>query len=223
MAIEDDLLNDIKTSLGSAIIPSLTLRSDLSDLFEAYIFGLLIDEARNVGNVSYGGLPGGPIPTFTFRTSPGYISQTDPYSYAIISFNNKPTLEAHVGVYVSGRSGVRHECDVALMYQTEATTCRNNPNIILPRSSQVWLAVECKHYMSNLKLSLARQFIGLVSDITVNDAYFVTNSTSLSVGKLLTSKKKRLRWEPDTFPGSNDAVDRLRGLFKDSFKDYLQR
>ncbi len=228
MAIEDDLLNAIQTSLGNAVVPSLTATPDQIDgLFEAYIFGLLIDEARNVGAVTYGGLSGGPPLTFIFRTSPaqGYITPTDPYSYAVITFNRKASLEAHVGIYVSGRSEVSHECDVALLSRAEAETCRNSPDIILPRHSEVLLAIECKYYTSNLRLYLARQFIGLVADLSVKDTYFVTNSTSSTVAKLLISRGKRLRWEPDTIPDTTsiaiNAVNRLRGLFKELFKDYL--
>ena len=49
MTIPDDLLNEIENILGSAISPSLTTASDTSDIFEAYVFSLVLEAARTEG------------------------------------------------------------------------------------------------------------------------------------------------------------------------------
>jgi len=166
-----------------------------------------------------------------FPTSPSYIKSDDPYTYAIISFpgRRKQTLEAHVGIYVSGTSKVRHECDVALLYQTEAEACRayhrSTSRIALPRSSKLLLAVECKYYDSDMKLPLARSFVGLNEDLAVENVYFVTNdsraSTSLSV--LIIKHGSFGCWQSGIYPNpfNNTDVERLRGLFKEIFNQYL--
>ncbi len=165
-----------------------------------------------------------------FRTSPGYITSSDPYTYAIITFpgKRKPALEAHVGVYVAGRSKVKHECDVALLSSAEVESCRqyhsSSSRVALPRASKAVLAVECKYYDTDIQTDTARSFIGLVSDLGVKNALFVTNKASNSPAKLLISQGKRLSWQPRIYPNPSDDndVNRLRGLFKDAFKNYLE-
>ncbi len=123
------MLTEITVALGG--VPS-SYRIGVSrgfDIFEGYIFALLLEEAEKVGGSvelqdALGTLP---LTVCRFPTSPSYIRSDDPYTYATISFpsrQRKPMLEAHVGIYVSGTSKVKHECDVALLYQTEAEACR---------------------------------------------------------------------------------------------------
>ncbi len=105
MTVATDLLNQIQATFGSAISPSLTTSSDTSDIFEGYVFSLVIEAARTEGGtITYRDVNGN-IPTvFIFRTSPGYIfSRNQPYTHAVISFPNKPPLEAHIGVRVLGK------------------------------------------------------------------------------------------------------------------------
>jgi hypothetical protein len=228
------MLTEIGTALGG--IPSnyaISISQDY-DIFEGYLFALLVEEAKNAGasvvyqdNSSTTGTT--PLTTCTFRTSPGAITSTDPYTYAVIRFpgKRKPTLEAHVGVFVVGKSTVKHECDIALILRSEAEACRQyhrtTSRVALPRSSNVLLAIECKYYDKELGINLARSFIGLVQDLGTKDAFFVTNKDSPSPAKLLSNQGKRLNWQPSIYPNPVDtnAVDRIRGLFKDVFKHYL--
>jgi hypothetical protein len=219
--IRPSLLVEIQNALGGAIIPSLTAADAASDIFEAYILSLVIGAARAEGaTIEYRDVFGATPTTFVFRTSPGYIfSRTQPYTHAIIDFQNKPTLEAHVGVRVSGQSKVLHECDVAVLDQTEAETCRQNQ--VSPRSSKVLLAIECKFYSTNLPLGLARSFIGLESDLSARDCYFVVNTSSASVEKLLASKRRH--WEHQIIPSSTNTVSRLRSSFQTAFNNFKAR
>jgi hypothetical protein len=138
----------------------------------------------------------------------------------MIEFSNKPALEAHIGIKIAGKSVVLHEADIAVLDRADAENCRRN--FVSPRSSKVIVAVECKYYSSALQLHLARSFIGLVSDISSKDPFFVTNTSATSVEKLLSHRVSH--WEKDISPAcSNNEVDRLLYSFRSSFKNYKAR
>ena len=221
MPVNTDLLTEIQNTLGSAISPSLTSASDASDLFEAYIFSLAVQAARTEdADVSYRDVFGNIPTSFVFRTSPGYIYSTrQAYTHAVIVFPNKPPLEAHLGVRVVGKSGVLHECDIAIVEQAEAETCRQRQ--VPPRSAKVLIAVECKFYSTPLQLYLARAFLGLLTDLSAKDAIFVSNVSSNSVEKLLSGRGRK--WEHSVIPSATREVDRLRHKFQEAFKQYKAR
>ena len=118
MPIRSDLMREIRNALAGALTPNLTARSQGADLYEAYVWSLVIEGARSEGAIiSFWDVHGNRVASsFTFRTSPGNIfSTSNPYCYAQISFPNCPDLEAHLGIFVAGQSGVPHECDVAVI------------------------------------------------------------------------------------------------------------
>jgi len=219
--IRATLLAEIQASLGPALIPSLTSADAANDIFEGYILSLIIEAGRTEGaTVSFRDVHGNVPTTFVFRTSPGHIFWTrQPYCYALIEFPGKPNLEAHIGIYVGGKSRIPHECDVAVLFQDEAQLCRLN--LVPPRYSEVILSVECKFYSSGLKLDLARSFMGLSSDLTSKYSYFVVNANSQSIERLLTHHGKN--WEHEIVPASPVAVSRLRGAFQKDFRNFKAR
>ena len=221
MTISDDLLNQIASTFGSAISSTLITASDTSDIFEAYVFSLVLEAAQTEGaTITYRNVVGSAPIAFVFRTSPGYIFSTNRnYTHAVISFPNKVPLEAHIGVRVVGKSGVLHECDVAVIEQIEAEICRQRS--VPPRSSKVLIAIECKFYSTPLQLSLARAFIGLTTDLSVPKPIFVSNSSSNSLEKLLTGRERE--WEHNVVPWATVEVMRLRHKFQDAFKKYKSR
>ncbi len=104
-------------------------------------------------------------------------------------------------------SHVMRECDVAVIEQSEAETCRRQQ--VPPRSHKVILAVECKFYSTPLHLHLAREFIGLTSDFhSKTESLFVTNSYSESVERLLTARRKT--WENNIKPRVNNSLEGVR-------------
>jgi len=223
-----DLLDEIRLQLTHAITPSLTLASSTSDLFEAYLLCLVLRAAEREGaSIEYEDVHGNSFPsTFVFRTSPGHIaSKRHSYTHAIISFQDKPDLEAHIGVKVSGSSGVIHECDVAVISRNEARECRDRsmPRFwVDPRSSEVILAIECKFYApSSSLLGEARAFIGLASDLSSKtERYFIFNISSQSAELLLEKKRKSLKWAGEVFPASSIEVERVLNLFQTTFRGY---
>ena len=217
MPISSDLISSIQASLGNSIAPSLTTASATWDLYEAYIFSLILEAARSEGaNVNYVNRDGSTPTVFTFRTSPGRIWSPLPYTYAVLEFQGKPTLEAHIGIYASGKSKVTHECDVAVLLQTEAETCRQGRGH--PRSSKVVIAIECKYYSTNLSLGQARGFIGLASDLAAQNCMFIVNTSPDSAEMLLTKRGKD--WETSVIPNSPRKEQQVRSFFCRCFRDF---
>jgi hypothetical protein len=221
MTIVNELLDEIANTLGSTISSSLTSASDTSDIFEAYVFSLVLEAAQIEGaSITYRDVLGNTPTDFIFRTSPGYIFSTSRnYTHAVLLFPNKSPLEAHIGVRVVGKSGVLHECDVAVIEQIESEICRRRQ--VPPRSSKVLIAVECKFYSTPLQLHLARGFIGLTTDLSAETPIFVSNNSSDSLEKLLTGRGRV--WEHNLVPSSSVEVMRLRHKFQDAFQKYKAR
>src|SRR5438034_974802 len=139
MASLPSLLASIQATLGPAMSPSLTAASAGSDLFEAYVFSLVLDAAENEeANIQFQNVNGSNSGIFTFRTSPGHIWwDSQPYTHAELQFPDCPLLEAHLGVYVTGKSGLIHEADVLVLLSEEAQLCRHNR--VPPRSRTAWI------------------------------------------------------------------------------------
>lgn len=222
MPIRANLLAEIQYALLPATTPNLTARSQGSDLYEAYIWSIVVMAARAEGAaVEFWNVLGNRVRgNFCFRTAPGHIySTTHPYSHAVISFPNCPDLEAHTGVYVAGKSGIKHECDVAVLYGDEAFTCRREN--VHPRSSQVVLAAECKYFVqSTMGVDLARSFLGLTVEIRQGNRFFVAVSESASVETLFAHHHKN--WETGVSPldVSKRRFERLQRYFERVFRDF---
>ncbi len=136
----------------------------------------------------------------------------------MIEFDGAPALEVHLGVYVTGSSGVLHECDVLVLPAEEAALSRAQG--IAPRGSQSVLIVECKYYVSNLGIGLARNFEGLRADIRTQNELFVANTRSSSIVRYLDARKRG--FEPDVVPHSPQA-GYLQAEIRKTFKSYLSK
>jgi hypothetical protein len=216
------LLTEVQNSLAriANLTSNYTNRSQGYDVFEGFIFCLVLEAAIEQGaSITYRNLNNN---CFVFRTSPGYIAHNS-YSYAEIEFPNKNLLEAHLGVYVEGISGVKHECDVVVLRSTEAETCRrSNSNTALPHSRASIIAIECKFYTTHLKTSLAREFLGLGIDLGRNpEHFFVTNIQSQPIERLLGSRSTNRG--SNIFPTNRDEVDLLRKLFRAQFRKFVNK
>lgn len=164
----DELLAEIDRLLGPSVSAAALSAHAANDVFEAYVWTVVIDAARSLLNPSDVWLEdvhGQRTSRVLLRTSPGRIySRTHPYTHAVLDFGAGQELEAHVGIQVVGKSKVLHECDVAVLDRAEGQRCRARDEA--PRSSSVLLAVEAKFYTTPLKLSLAREFIGFRADVS---------------------------------------------------------
>jgi hypothetical protein len=215
--IREDLLDEIRTVVGQAASIGYADPSATNDVYESYVWALCLKAAtRHGANVSYQTVHGDSATRLIFRTSPGNIYSTaQAYTHATIDFPGAPALEAHIGVKVTGKSRVLHECDVAIITADEGHLCRDEE--VHPRPSKVLLAVECKFYTSAIKLELGRGFLGLTTDILRKDRYFVTNGHSTNVNKLIVYHQGE--WEFGVVPSSREADDLLHS-FARTFRNY---
>ena len=202
MSIRANLLAEIREALGQAVIPSLTTESDLSDLYEGYIFSIVLQAARREGADVVLSCVQPPAPSqFVFRTSPGYLnSRRHNYGFAELRFPECPALEVHAGVRVAGRSNVLHECDVSVLDGAEGRLCRDSSQAVAPRSSRVRIVIEAKYYTTALALQLGRAFLGLERDLSSKNSVFVFNRESRAIERLLTHKRQQ--WRTRSFRGT---------------------
>ncbi|VXD21220.1 hypothetical protein [Planktothrix paucivesiculata] len=222
MSINTALLDNINQQLKQTLNPDLQTARDLEDWFKFYIFNIIIKAARNEGALVYykDVLKRNPE-TLVFRRRAGQIYDlTQPYTHAVIEFEQKPPLEIHLGVKIHGRLRVLYDCDVCVVYKMEAESCRTNKRE--PRASRIFMAINCHHYASELRLEFAQTFLAFSSELRVaGDCYFVSNSSSPAVGKLLASRKRK--WEYDIVPSETNNVNRLMYEFQTKFKDFKAR
>ncbi|MEH1823244.1 MAG: hypothetical protein V7L31_29930 [Nostoc sp.] len=230
MRLHSDLLGKIElqlTRLKSTLDYTYKSKAKANDLFEAFIFTILLDAAirENVNRpIQFEDTSGNITSDILFRRSPGYINyQKKKYTHAVLIFPTKGDdleLEVHLGIYAVGSSKVPQECDIAVLLRTEGKRCRNvkNKNSIVVKSTNIVIGVECKcHESSKVALGSGRSFLGLVQDFSSNGKYFfVFNNEKPSVEKMLSHYDKG--WEHNLSPTSIKEIDRLRNLFQDRFK-----
>lgn len=221
MSNSTELLAEIQNLIIKSKTSSMTSSSNACDLFEVYILGLILKAATNEGaKIDYENVNGKTPTDLIFRTSPGQIFwKNKDYCHAIINFPDKPVLEAHVGIYVSGKSKVMHECDVAVIYRDEGLTCRRRE--VTPRQSKLFMAVECKFYSRSLPLAEARGFIGLSTDIGARISFLAVNTDSPSAAALISNRDGLgTSWEDNVVPSSTLEVNRLTSLFEKRFNNF---
>ncbi len=193
---------EIRRLTGIAIDPKLSSQIKLWDLYEAYLFSVIVRSARRQSAaVDYVTASGSQAQHFVFRTSPGQIYSRNPeYTHAVLRFQNRPPLEVHVGIMVQGTSRVTHECDVAVLYQSEADYCRTNQTV--PRNTELLLTIEAKYLTSHLGIGLGRNFLGLLSDLGAGgkNSSLVANVPGPNVERPLASKSKE--WFTETLPNT---------------------
>src|SRR5216684_749376 len=136
--------------------------------YEAYVFGLCLRAAQELGVPAVlRGNNGTPTP-FVFRGAPGQIhSHGKNYGYAEFTLNGQD-FEIHAGVEFKGTSGMTHELDVCIMRASDARVCRNPQSLDDPTGASLIGGWECKFYAGNLDKGLGRAFVGLIDDMGSN-------------------------------------------------------
>ncbi len=218
MAIQQELIDAIDKALAAGIPVNYKTASAANDVFEGYVWSLVISAAKSAGaNVAYKDVSNNDAAQLVFRTSPGHIySEAKLYTHALLEFPDCPLLEVHLGVYVSGKSGVIHECDVAVIDHLEAMVCRKQR--VHPRSSKVPIALECKFYTGTLQLGLARAFLGFTEELTKPDRYLVTNASSPNAAKMIVYHKADLEFDLNL--KVTDQAASLRARLQRTFRNY---
>lgn len=220
MPVHDDLVAHIRRVVREAAAAGYNDGGATNDIYENYIWAVCLRAARQHGaGVSFWDVREIPADNLVFRTAPGAIyGMAHNYTHALLSFPESPPLEVHVGVKVTGKSRVLHECDVAVIDSEEAQLCRREQ--VHPRAAKVLIAAECKFYTNAIQLHLGRGFLGLTSDIQKKDRYFVTNGSSSSVNKLISYHQ--VEWEFRVLPHTAEE-EALRHSFARVFRNYRAR
>ena len=219
----EDLLAVIRTVLppGGA---SQIERSELNDLFEAYVLsGLVLAAQAEQWTASLHDMNSAPANSALFRRSPGNIYSSpgsQNFTHFVLERAGVMPLEAHIGIKLTGKSAVEHECDVALVPQDHAEFCRQNQ--VHPRSTRLIFSAECKFLAGNVPLHMGRGFVGLVTELTsrYGECHFVVNTSSSHVMKML-ARQKRYSHE-DVRPGTN-RFETFQSACRKMLDSYVQR
>jgi hypothetical protein len=161
-----------------------------NDLYEAYLFGLVLIAARREGfDITFANADG-PATVLRLRRAPGRLPSGGPpgarFTHAVLACPPRPTLELHTGVGVVGQSKVVHEADVLMLPQSDADRCRNFD--LDPRGRDAELLIEAKYYTNPVGLGTGREFLGLRSDVSAKQKLFVATLASDSVASLFSGK-----------------------------------
>lgn len=193
MPARANLLSGIRAAFPIGTTDKIA-KSPLDDLFEAYVLsGVLSAAAAEGWAVSLEDLDGNSAALALFRRSPGNIYKAKAgknFTHFVLRHASAPPLEVHIGIKATGKTGVEHECDVAVLRADDGSWCRTHR--VHPKSSRLILSAECKYLAGPVPLHLGRAFVGLDSDLssTYGQCHFVVNTTSLSVMKMLARQNR---------------------------------
>jgi hypothetical protein len=209
-------LDELKQALDRLLSLSVTARllqlnsNKPEKAYEAYVLALCMQAVRNQnGTAELVGIKSGLNPQIVvFHASPGSMaSDNQDFCYARCYLREKE-FEIHLDVEYAGQSGAKHEIDVSLYERASAEIVRKSKR--LPRTHKpLVIALECKFYKSTPGVSLARTFVGLISDCTSNKlSGFVSNKSTPDIDKFL-SKPNSPQPFTDLVPGNEDAEQRF--------------
>lgn len=94
--------SEIKSKLGGSINPDFNEAIEQANIFDTYIFTILLKAIANEGaTIYYNNILDETPKYLTFRKTAGKIhGNAHPYTYAVVEFPDKPALEVHLGVKV---------------------------------------------------------------------------------------------------------------------------
>jgi hypothetical protein len=161
-----------------------------NDLYEAYLFGLVLVAASREGFNAVLADADGPATVLRLRRAPGRLPSGGlpgaRFTHAVLECPPRPALELHTGVGVVGQSKVVHEADVLVLPQADADRCRSLD--LDPRGRDAELLIEAKYYTNPVGLGTGREFLGLRSDISAKHKVFVATLVGDSVLSLFSGK-----------------------------------
>jgi hypothetical protein len=152
-----------------------------------------------------------------FRRSPGNLWLGD-FTYGVITFpSNIKRLEAHLGVYVAGASGVAHECDVALLDQVECD--RSRAGAVHPRRRGLVASIEAKHYVGSPGIGIGRGFLGLSAELGQKKCCLgFPAKGSANIAALIAPKPSECF---DELQPGTPAASRMRALLDQEIRNWI--
>lgn len=183
-----DLLKNLRAQLPAALPTTMSASTTAGDdLYEAYLFGLILQAAKIAGYTVEIRDNAGPSKRFHLRRSPGRIysvgSSVGPFTHAVLTVGSRPPLEVHTGIRFVGRSKVLHEADVMVIPQKDAD--RSRAASVDPQSKSALLVIEAKYWTKAVKLGTGREFLGLKRDSSAKAQAFVCTIAKSSAIALL--------------------------------------
>lgn len=221
------LLASLKAQLPAALPTTMTASGPKptagNDLYEAYLFGLVVEAARAVGYKVSFHTALGPAASLHLRRSPGRLGSAgtpgSPFVHALLEFVGRPALELHTGVVIAGRSKVVHEADVLLLPQADADRARAAN--VDPASAKTRLVVEAKYYTSPVSLSTSREFLGLSKDLSTGKVVFACTLSNASATALLAGTSS-VEYDVGVLP-FRDGEMSFRSFVQRLLRDYRDR
>lgn len=214
MPADAALLAAVHSGLTAAASMNYNSKSASNDVYEGYVLSVFLAAATAEGwNYDWHDRHG-PQPNLLFRLGPGNIYSPN-FTHAVLTKAGQPTLEAHIGVKVAGRSRVAHEFDLLVLPQAAANDAR--ARTADPDFRQVAVHAEAKFYASNLSLHLGRGAVGLSEDCGLSGrSVLVANQRSDSVYRLMRAYNLRFRY--NVVPKDHRAVRHLKWTFAHMLK-----
>jgi hypothetical protein len=184
------ILADLPLALPTTMTATGPAPTAGNDLYEGYLFGLVLRAARLEGYLISLADSDGPATILRLRRAPGRLPSAGPpggrFTHAVLSYAGSPDLELHTGVGVAGKSKVVHEADVCLLPAVTADRCRALN--IDPAGHDAEVVIEAKYYTNPVGLGTGREFLGFCADISSKRKIFVATVANVSVVHLLAGR-----------------------------------
>jgi len=223
------LLNQIAGLLPLALDPAYSTRAAEDDLYEVCSWCIVVLAAEDAGGrVTFKDGDEHTVTSLYFSTQPRKLLRGS-YTHALIEFDDKLPLEAHVGIYVSPRSVTsKMECDVCVILKSEADFFRNNTSRTVknrgkrkaPDGARVLIAIECKYWENDLDSPEAYKNIGRFDSLSAKHRHIVAATRSKSAGQKIIERLKNYVWQPEVLPAKLASLRCFRGLLAQEFTDY---
>ena len=222
-----ELLASLQAALPAALPTSMASSGPYAtpgnDLYEAYIFGLVLEAAKAVGYKIEIRDANGPATRFHLRRSPGRLcsagSAGSLFTHAVLSIDLRPDLELHTGIVLVGRSKVVHEADVVIVPSADADRWRLTK--VDPPSHAAPLVVEAKYYTHPVSLGTGREFLGLRKDLSAKRLVFVSTVAGTSATALLAGTAS-VEYDDGVLPYRNGELS-FRSFCQRLLRDYRDR
>ncbi|MCC7137587.1 MAG: hypothetical protein IT460_04065 [Planctomycetes bacterium] len=204
----DELLKALAAAFAGvgASLASRVRRARRESLYEVYVAGLLVGSAQAAGakpEVRDGSDK--PSKVLTLRRKPGRICGDPKFGFVLLAGPNR-YMELHTDIQVIGRSGTRHEIDVALLGRQRCVKARAASAD--PARAGLRLLAECKFYSSPLPLHTGREFAGLIAEMRPTKPALVTSAGTGGTDDLVQFVGGR------TFPGLVPKAAAAESVFR---------
>lgn len=215
-----ELIDAVEGAIG-ALAPVYRSAAAESDLYEAALLTVAMTAARSAGGRCFLTNDGHSVASrIIFRRSPGNLWRGQ-FTRVVADFPSySKQLEIHLGIYVTGKSKVQHECDVALLDHKEAE--RSRQGLVHPRTGGSLIAsIEAKNYAASPGIGVGRSFIGLSVELgQAGCTLAFPAQSSTNIAALLAKRTSECF---DELVPNGRAAERLTSHLEQKIRNWLAR